>query len=124
MRAKQVEELLQIYKDQVEFFKNQVEVLREEKAELQKQISNLQEGLMCIRAPEAYKELKQDGLPFESMTQEEKTHMRIYQEFLPNHLKRIEGPMFESPDEMITSLGSVISEGGLKSESLHNNNES
>ena len=124
MNKKDRDELLLILKDQVEFYKNQVQVLREEKEVLQKQIFNLQDGLMAIRAPMAYMDQQRDKVPLDPINTEELEKQRIYAHLLPRHLKAIESPIFDNVDDMINALGGVLSEAGIKSESLHENAES
>ena len=124
MNKKDRDELLVLLKDQVEFYKNQVLALREEKDTLQKQVFMLQEGLMAQRAPEAYRELQRDKVPVDPREIEAWEKQRAYAEVIPRALKTIEGPLFDNVDDMVKALGVVISEPGLKSESIHGNPES
>lgn len=119
------DEAVSIYKEQIEFLKTQIEELREEKIELRKQVLALQDALMNIRAPAAYEDLRRDRIPIDEENMESaKANKRFYEEILPGHIKNIEEPMFKDPEDMIRTLSSVMSEQGLKSESLHNNSES
>jgi len=124
MNKKDRDELLVLLKDQVEFYKNQVLSLREEKETLQKQVFMLQEGLMAQRAPEAYRELQRDKVTIDPREMEAWEKQRVYAEMVPKALKTIESPLFDNVDDMIKSLGVVISEKGLASESIHGNPES
>lgn len=124
MTKKDRDELLILLRDQVDFYKNQVQALREEKDLLQKQIFTLQDGLMAIRAPEAYRDHQRDIIPVDPTDAVELAKQREYARLLPKHLKAIESPIFDNVDDMIKALGGVLSEAGIKSESLHENAES
>ena len=124
MNKRDRDELLLILKDQVEFFKNQVVNLKEEKELLQKQNFNLQDALVAIRSPEAYRDLQRDNVPINPLIAEEMKKQQVYATYLPKYLKTLEGPTFENVDDMIKTLGGVISEEGIKSESIHGNTES
>ncbi len=124
MNKKDRDELLLLLRDQVEFYKDQVKSLREEKDLLQQQIFNLQNGLMAVRSPEAYRDMQRDNVEIDPLAAAELEKQKVYARLLPKHLKAIESPIFDNVDDMIKALGGVLSEGGIKSESLHENAES
>ena len=90
-----------------------------------KQNFDLQNALMSIRSPEAYRDIQRDMVPIDPKNEEILEKQRVYANMLPKALKAIESPIFESVDDMIAALGGVITrDEGIKSESLHQNSES
>lgn len=124
MTKKEQEELLQMYKDQIEFFKNELYAAREKIAEYQKQNFDLQSALMSVRAPEAYNDMKRDSIqiPESQLSEEERIERQIMTEMLPKHLQMIEKPLFESAEDMQRALSPLIEP--KKSKPIHNNEES
>jgi len=105
--------------------KDRIAELSREKESLMKQNFDLQNALMSIRSPEAYRDMQRDMIPIDPRDEELLEKQRVYANMLPKALKAIEGPIFDGIDDMIKSLGVVISrDEGIKSESLHQNSES
>jgi len=123
---KDFEEILTVYKDQIGLLREQIRILQVEKTELQKQLFNLQDGLLNIRAPEAYRDLIADRNPeIMNITPEElqrnKQIDKIHREYVAN----IEQPLFKSADELISILSPALSAKGIAAtQSLHENTES
>jgi regulator of replication initiation timing len=126
MTKKEMDEFIQLYKDQLEFYREQLETLRTENEQLRQQNFSLQDGLLNVRAPEAYRDLQADRAPADGLTIEEKEKRRVYNEEVAAHLQNLERPTFESPDDFSYFMGRVLNEKGpeVGSESLHGNDES
>lgn len=127
MTKKDQEEMIQLYKDQLEFFKTRYEEVKAENVKLQEQNFILQEGLLNIRAPEAYHDMQRDRIPFDpGASPEDRERRKVYREEVERHLQNIERPIFETPDDMEHFMNQVLGQEGpaVASESLHGNSES
>lgn len=122
MTKKEISDMLQIYKDQIDFYRNRLSESQKEKEELRKQNFDLQNALMSIRAPEAYRDMKRDNSPYEELSHEEKVRQKALSEMLPKHLNNIEKRLFETPEDMMAALSSAIEPP--RPQSLHDNSES
>ena len=124
MTKKDIEELLDLYKDQITGLREQVTQLREEKIALQDQNFRLQEGLLNIRAPEAYRDMIADRAPDVGISPEAADRTKQIKNLTGQFINSVEQPLFKNADDMLRMLSSTISEGGIESKSLHNNDES
>ena len=123
MTKKDFDEILLIYKDQITDLKERIISLREEKETLQAQVFRLQDGLMSVRAPEAYRDQQADltELPVD----EEATRRVIETQNLQRrYLAGMEETLFKDGDELVDMLGSVLLKTANESESIHGNQES
>ncbi len=124
MTKKEFDEILGIYKDQLNLFKEQVLQLREEKAILQDQNFRLQDGLLSIRAPDAYREAVIDRQPPFEVDEEQKAHQTQVREIQDTYLREMEKPLFSTAEDMLMHLGGALSDGAMKTQSLRGNEES
>ncbi|MHA2265887.1 MAG: hypothetical protein ACXAEN_26135 [Candidatus Thorarchaeota archaeon] len=101
----------------------EVEHLKRENEKLWKSNDQLREALMAKESPEAYNQLQSDRFDIEQPAPNEddelkaKTQRRMAEEW--DGL--IDRPMFEDADEMCAML---LKGAGVRSESLHGNDES
>lgn len=127
MTKKDFEEILLIYKDQIESFRSQIRELREEKVALIDQNNRLQEAIINIKAPEAYGDLIYDrhSSKFPNLGQEEMEKSKAAKRVLETHLKVVEQPLFVDANDMIEKLAPALTANGIvATESIHNNSES
>lgn len=126
MTKKDYEEILQIYKDQIDSLKIQVQELREEKANLQDQNFRLQEAIVNVRAPEAYRDMVADRQPVKGLSPEEVEKNKQIRDVYNQHFQNIEDSLFKNPDDMFRLLSPALNSGpGPQArESLHSNDES
>jgi hypothetical protein len=127
MTKQEALDLLGIYKDQLADYKGLVQELRKEKVDLQAQVERLQDGILSIKAPEAYQDYRNDMAP--DLTEDQKTALqRDKQEsiLISKKLSIMEDPMFKDAGDMIELLGSslVKEHVGETGKSLHDNAES
>lgn len=122
---KEYEDLLEIYKGNLKLLQDQIQELREDKSKLQNQLFNLQNGLMAVRSPEAYRDMRADqGESTPAMDPEVAEKNRIYKEVQTRHLENIEGDLFTDADDMINMLSGPLNSGAMESKSIHGNDES
>lgn len=122
---KDIEEIVQLYKDQVETYKELLTKEREDKQNLQEQVLRLQDALVNIRAPEAYRDQQNDKFVDEPVDDEYKRKARLYSSVTEKYINGLEDPMFKDADDMIDMLESVALQNGPKEpDSLHENSES
>lgn len=122
---KDLEEFVLLYREQISFFKEQIEELKKEKEEITRQLFNLQNGILNIRAPEAYRDMQADlSVDNPPFSEEELEEIKIRNDVLASYLGNIESPTFSNADEMEEALTSVLASDGGITKSLHNNDES
>lgn len=119
------EELIQLYKDQVVFYKEQIDQLREQNSELRRQLSNLQNGLLAIRAPEAYRDMVADQQPQPTFDVEQQEKFRRNVDIQNSYLRNLEAPLFKTADDMLEMLGKTMAGNGVvATKPIHPNSES
>jgi uncharacterized coiled-coil protein SlyX len=100
----------------------------EEVAHLRKQVDKLQDSLLAVQHPDAYRELKNDEIllqePPEPTEEEMEYRNRKGEEakILKEYLDSSEGPLFKDADEMMDSLVRIV--GVPEPGSIHDNDES
>ena len=124
MTKKEFDEILGIYKDQLNLFKEQVLQRREEKDILQDQNFRLQDGLLSIRAPDAYREALIDRQPPIEIDEEQREHQTQVRDIRDEYMRELEKPLFSNADDMLMHLSGALSEGAMETKSLHGNEES
>ena len=115
------------------FCKARIEALEEqlrgalaEKEGLFKQVEKLQDSLISVRAPDAYRDQQlEKEEPRPPMSPELQEKNRITKEFTENYLNAMEGPLFRSGDDLddLASTG-IIRYTDTTPASLHGNDES
>ncbi len=121
-----LEEKLNLFKEQIEFLKEQLLAAREDKESYVSQVGKLQDALINIRAPDAYRDMKADeGVPDPAMGEYMEREMQV-QKYLDRYANDIEKPLFQSGEELQAWLEGTLMETSNVTEpsSLHNNEES
>jgi len=98
------------------FIEKELEEAKEEIKRLRKENSNLQAALVARDSPMAYEHYAKEYPEDNNRKQQEQFNA------VKRYTDLMEGPLFESADEMIHSLGTAM--GVPKSTSIHKNNES
>jgi len=127
MNKKDYEEILEIYKDQMLSLREQVAELRVDKAALQEQNFRLQDSIMNVRAPEAYRNMVADRLPQPTgMSPEEKKRQQEYTYTYNSIIKAVEEPLFRGADDIFKMLTPALNGDGGPEDvgSIHGNDES
>lgn len=125
MTKSEKDELIQVYKDQVTIYKEQLQDAREEIISLRKQLVHLQDGLLSIRAPQAYQDMIVDRQPPSNLPPEALERSRKINQIQNAYFRNIEAPAFLGADDMMEMLGKTIAERGVAAtQPLHGNSES
>lgn len=123
-----MEQMIQIYKDQIEVLQSTLNREREDKIRLQDQVDRLQEGLMAVRAPQAYQDQRMDRLGWEdpnAPTPEEIEERGKRKEIVRRYISNIEEPLFKDTQEMVDMLqGTILRSTDLTPKPLRNDSES
>lgn len=127
---KELEDVIALYKEQVSFLKEQNTLLLDEKEKYRLQIEKLQDAIINIRAPEAYRDLVADRAELESRAElgeidrEYLERQRQIKEVEKTWLSNLERPLFKNADDMAEMLGSSLLRTPPESKSIHENSES
>lgn len=121
-----LERELAFCRGRIEALETQLIAAQSEKAVLFQQIDKLQDSLISVRAPEAYRDqqLEREGPP-PGPSPETIEKNRIHQEVTTKYLNDMEGPLFRDGyelDDLITS--GIIRDHSTVPASLHGNDES
>ena len=122
-----LEEQVQLYKEQMTFLREQLEDAREERNEYRLQVDKLQDALINIRAPDAYRDMKADELaPEEYITDVARSRQQQLQEATGRIMRQIEEPLFVDGNDLDDLLMTALNRDSVPSEavSIHGNNES
>ncbi len=117
-------DLVSSYREQIEYLKEEVGTLRREKDDIQKQMFILQDGILNIKAPEAYRDMRADEGGYPEESDEDIETRKNNGRMLARHLQNIESPVFKSVEDMEEALLGSKHEEFMKSEALHPNEES
>jgi hypothetical protein len=121
-----LERELAFCKGRIEALEEQIKATQADKAGLHDQISKLQDSLISVRAPDAYRDqqLEREG-PVTGPSAETIERNRIHQEVTTKYLNGMEGALFRDGndiDELITT--GIVRDHSTVSPSLHGNEES
>ena len=121
-----LERELAFCRGRIQALEEQLVTTQSEKAGLFEQITKLQDSLISVRAPDAYRDqqLEREG-PLPGPSSEMIERNKITAKFTTDYLNHIEGPLFRSPediDDLITT--GIIRDHSTVPESLHGNDES
>ena len=121
-----LERELAFARGRIQALEEQLIAAQTEKTVLFGQISKLQDSLISVRAPDAYRDqqLEREG-PLPGPSPEAIERNKITAEFTTKYLNGMEGPLFQSPediDDMITT--GIIRDHSTVNPSLHGNDES
>ena len=94
---------------------------------LRKQVERLQDAVLAVQHPTAYRQLKDDEYAaaepeggFLELSAEQQQRQDVHQKYL----QQIEEPTFIDADDMIEGLKFLSGKGSLESKSVHGNDES
>ena len=121
-----LERELAFCKGRIEALEEQIKATQADKAGLHDQISKLQDSLISVRAPDAYRDqqLEREG-PVTGPSSDTIERNRIHQEVTTKYLNGMEGALFRDAndiDELITT--GIVRDHSTVSPSLHGNEES
>ena len=126
MGKKDVERELIFAQARIESLEEQLRNAQTDKAGLTEQITKLQNSLISIRAPEAYRdqqlEREDDGRP--PVSAETLERNRITQKVTTEYLRGLEAPMFRDANDLDDLLTTGIIRDTKPPASLHDNEES
>ena len=126
MGKKDIERELIFAQARVESLEEQLRTVHADKAGLTEQITKLQDSLISVRAPDAYRdqqlEREDDGRPPISTKTLERN--RITAEVTEKYLRGLEEPMFRDGNDLDDLLKTGIIRDLKPPDSLHGNDES
>lgn len=122
----ELERELTFCRARIEALEEQLRGALAEKEGLFKQVEKLQDSLISVRAPDAYRDqqIEKEG-PTPPMSKELLERNRIMKEVTENHFAAMEGPLFRSGDDLddLITTG-IIRDTDTTPASTHGNNES
>lgn len=110
----------------LEPWKKQVKFLEQKVASLESEKTKLLDAILSVKAPEAYKEMKEDQARASiepELTEEEKRIAKIKQETIEKYMESLEGPLFKGAEDFDVWLNSVLAPG-IESKPLNYSDES
>ena len=120
-------EILAAKNEQIDFLKAELLESRNREGKLNEQVVRLQDGLMAIRAPEAYRDMRMDAreTPISAEQLESmKKHQEI-QKTRERYVRAMEGDVIKTKEDLDDLMNTVLLKGNnVGSKSLHNNSES
>ena len=126
MGKKDTERELIFAQARIESLEEQLRIVQADKAGLTEQITKLQDSLISVRAPDAYRdqqlEREDDGRPPISTKTLERN--RITAEVTEKYLRGLEEPMFRDGNDLDDLLKTGIIRDLKPPDSLHGNDES
>lgn len=127
MTKQELSEVLEAYKSQISFLKEELAQARAREEKLTAQVDRLQNGLMAVRSPEAYQDMRADERE-PSVTVEQADAVkkeRDIRRIRESYIRAIEGNALQTGEDLDIMLKSVLARGGaMKSKSMHGNSES
>lgn len=124
MNKKDYEEILAVYKEQINMLKDTIASIRQDNIRLSDQVFRLQDGLMAVRAPEAYRDFRNDMTPVAEIPEEERKNLQLKSDLTKAYFNSLEQPLFKSASDMEEILAPSIFGDIDKTESVHGNSES
>jgi len=121
-----LDDIVNVYREQVELLKGQLDSTKEQNVELLKRVGVLQDAIIAVKAPEAYRDFRADtATDAPSMDAEMIARQRAMADARNEHLAMIERPLFSNGDDMIEVLERTVLGGAeITGKSLHGNDES
>ncbi len=98
----------------------------EEVQHLRSQVERLQDAYLAVQHPVAYRQVKEDQYDAQNPQVDEtfSKESRQRKEWQDKYLDSLEGPIFDSADQMIETLQMVDAPRTIEPKSVHGNNES
>jgi len=127
MTKQEIGEVLEAFKSQITFLKEELVQSRSREEKLTSQVEKLQDGIMAIRSPDAYKDMRADEREYtisaeQADFQKKEMHIRKIRE---SYLRAMEGNALKTGEDLDALMESVITRGHVaQSKSLHGNAES
>ncbi len=124
---REAERQLEYSQIKIESLEERLIASNDDKEKLLLQIVNLQEALISIKAPEAYRDQKiaEEDEKRTPISEEKLERNRITQEVTTEYMNSLEGPLFRTPDDLDDLLRtSIIADLDVAGKSLHGDNES
>lgn len=127
MTKAEIGEILAAKNEQIDFLKAELVESRSREGKLNEQVVRLQDGLMAIRAPEAYRDMRSDArettIPAE-IIEAQKKHMHE-QKLRERYVRAMEGDVIQTKEDLDELMNTVLMKGNKAgSKSLHGNSES
>ena len=120
-------EILAAKNEQIDFLRAELLESRNREQKLNEQVVRLQDGLMSIRAPEAYRDMRMDAreTPISAEQLEAmKKHQEI-QKTRERYVRAMEGDVIKTKEDLDDLMNTVLMKGNnVGSKSLHGNTES
>lgn len=127
MTKSELAEILATKNEQIDLLKVELSESRSREQKLNEQIVRLQDGLMSIRAPEAYRDMRSDARET-SISAEQLEAMRRNQEIQKTrerYVRAMEGDVIKTKEDLDELMNAVLIKGNKTgSKSLHQNSES
>jgi len=123
---KDVERELIFAEAKIESLKDQLTIATATISELKGQIERLQDALISVRAPEAYRDqqIEKDDRARIPVSQEVVDRNKVYIDTTKEYLNSIEQPLIRHPDELDDLIAHALLQDHKGPTSLHGNNES
>lgn len=121
-----LEKELAFCRGRIEALEQQLTTTQTEKAGLFEQINKLQDSLISVRAPDAYRDqqLEREG-PLPGPSAETIERNRIHQEVTTRYLNGMEDPLFQDGNDLDDLIKTgIVRDHSTVPESLHGNDES
>lgn len=127
MTKSELSEILAANQTVIDFLKAELLESRNREGKLNEQVVRLQDGLMAIRAPEAYRDMRMDAreTPISAEQLESmKKHQEI-QKTRERYVRAMEGDVIKTKEDLDDLMNTVLLNGNnVGSKSLHGNSES
>ena len=115
---------LAYYKARAELLESQLQQAIKDKEDYKAQAMKLQDALMSVHSPDAYRDNKAAEAPVKELSAEDRERSRITREFTTQYLRSLEEPMFLSGDDLEDLINTGLVRDAKPPSSLHGNNES
>ena len=127
MTKQELGDMIGAYKEQIGFLKAELEESRKREEKLNEQIVRLQDGILAVRAPEAYRDMRSDSREV-SISAEQQANMARHHEInkiRERYVRQMEGDVIQTKEDLDEMMNSVLMKGNkVGSKSLHGNAES
>ena len=127
MTKQEIGEVLEAYKSQISFLKEELIQARAREEKLTNQVEKLQDGVMAVRAPEAYRDMRADEREVTITADQAEFQKKAYQirRIRESYIQSIEGNALKTGEDLDAMMESVITRGHvMQSKSPHQNSES
>ena len=111
---------------QIELLKGQLAACEADRAELRAQVTKLQDALIAVRAPEAYRDQQfaREDANKTPLSDDFQERNRINKQVTEEYLRMCEGSLLRSPEDLDDLLAKSLMRTVKQPASLHGNDES